>query len=200
MVAKEKTQLVLVSQSPRRKELIKRLDLPFQTISPDHLHENSQESVPQLHTLEVAQWKMDSVLNQNAPAPGQIWISADTIVVYQDHLLGKPKDKEDAFRMLAVLCGKWHFVYTGVVMNAYGFDSNEQVIQFCEETRVKFRNVPASMIRRILDKEEALDKAGAYAIQGYGGLLVERIVGDYYNVMGFPLGRIWETLLSLGAY
>ncbi len=200
MVAEEKTQLVLVSQSPRRKELIKRLDLPFCTVQPDHLHEDSQESVPQSHALEVAQWKMDSVLSQNTPTSRQVWISADTIVVYQEHLLGKPKDRDDAFRMLATLCGNWHFVYTGVVLNAYGYESDAQKIHFCEETRVKFRNVPSSMIQRILDKEEALDKAGAYAIQGYGGLLVERIIGDYYNVMGFPLGRIWETLMSLGAY
>lgn len=200
MDEKKAVQLVLVSQSPRRKELIKRLGLPFICVEPGHLHEHSHETLPQPYTIEIAQDKMNSVLAEQPPFIDKIWISADTIVVYQDRFLGKPQDQEEAFRMLETLSGQWHQVYTGVVIHVCLDGQEASTIQFCEETRVKFRQVPSSMLQRIIHSENVLDKAGAYAIQDLGGLLVERIIGDYYNVMGFPVGRIWEALIGLDVY
>ena len=116
-------------------------------------------------------------------------ISADTVVAVDDEILGKPVDKEDARRMISLLSGKVHQVYTGVTLSL-----NEETRTFSEKTDVEFFNLTEKEIEEYISSSEPYDKAGAYGIQGKAGLLVKGINGDYYNVVGFPIARLKREL------
>ena len=122
-----------------------------------------------------------------------IIISADTIVVINSDILGKPKNREDAFRMLSELQGKWHEVLTGISVSM-----NDKIISHVEHTRVKFKALTEAEILEYLETGESDDKAGAYAIQGKGALFIERIDGDFYNVVGLPLCVLGKMLAEFG--
>jgi septum formation protein len=141
--------------------------------------------------LRLAREKVFSV--KNVQGSGLV-LGADTVVICEGSVLGKPQDRSDAIEMLRNLSGKMHQVLTGVVIV-----SEDEVIEFVEKTEVEFRELPEGLINDYVDSGLAMDKAGSYGIQDRGAIFVRRIVGDFYNVMGLPVGRIWEILHERGA-
>jgi septum formation protein len=186
-------KLILASTSPRRRKLIKLLGLPFESVSPKNVEEHldsSNISVLLEGLKELSRKKARSVNNDYSE---DIVIGADTIVVHNGKLLEKPTGADDAIKYLKRLSGDTHVVYTAVTLSK----KNKQ-ITFIEKTYVTFREIPDKVIRTYVGTGLPLDKAGAYGIQDFGALFVEKISGDFYNVMGFPVGKIWEYLLKWG--
>lgn len=184
-------RIILASQSPRRRELLTQIGLKFEVI-PSTVEEviTSTNSVEVVQ--ELAQQKARDVANvaaKETPKESLLVIGADTIVVYEGKILGKPEDKEDAVRMLAMLQGKEHSVYTGVALL-----TGEQEIIFAEETRVQMCPMTPEEIAWYVNTGEPMDKAGAYGIQGLCARFVRQIQGDYNNVVGLPVGRIYQEL------
>lgn len=184
-------RIILASQSPRRRELLTQIGLKFEVI-PSTVEEviTSTNSVEVVQ--ELAQQKARDVANvaaKETPKESLLVIGADTIVVYEGKILGKPGDKEDAVRMLTMLQGKEHSVYTGVALL-----SGEQEIVFAEETRVQMCPMTPEEIAWYVNTGEPMDKAGAYGIQGLCARFVRQIQGDYNNVVGLPVGRIYQEL------
>lgn len=181
--------LILASKSPRRKELLSLITKDFEII-PAVSEENADPSLsPDIFVMELAKQK---ALEIAASHPDDIVIGSDTVVAAEGEILGKPKDKEDAYRMLSLLSGTIHSVFTGVAVV-----KNGEIHSFTEETKVKFFNLSEKEITDYIATGEPFDKAGAYGIQEFGALLVEGIDGDYYNVMGLPSGRLYRLLKSL---
>lgn len=173
--------LILASASPRRKELLTMAGLTFACI-PSHVEEVVPEGTPvdRIPVVLSAQ-KAADVFSAH---PENLVLGADTIVVVEGTVLGKPKDGEDAARMLRLLSGRTHTVYTGVtLMDKNGTES------FCSHADVTFYELTEQEIRAYVDSGEPLDKAGAYAIQGHGALLVRHIEGDYFTIVGLPLAE-----------
>jgi len=156
--------------------------------------EYSRKEHPEEIVVDIASQKKRAYLETMVPTPGKVLLAADTAVFLEGRQLGKPRDEGDAVRMLQALSGNWHEVLTGVDLRIFFEKGGVQDVFFCEKTRVKFRRLPHSSIVAYATSKIPLDKAGAYGIQDYGALFVESIVGDFYNVMGLPLGRIWEVL------
>ncbi len=187
--------LVLASASPRRRELIALLGVPFRVVSAD-----IDETLPDGHqpdqvALTLAQHKAYAVVQRERDG---FILAADTIVVCEGQVLGKPSDEEDALRMLRLLNGREHRVYTGVALveAAGGAVLREQGEVVC--TRVWFRRVSEEHLRRYVATGEPMDKAGAYGAQGYGSTLIERIEGCYFNVVGLPVSRVCGMLEKWG--
>ena len=181
-------EIILASQSPRRKELLERMGIRTFTVMDSGVDEHEEELLPPEELVcRLSERKAEAVA-QRAPA-GAVVIAADTVVSLDGAILGKPADKLEAFRMLSTLSGVRHQVYTGVTVMRDG----EKQIEH-ETTDVTFRELSEEEIERYLATGEPMDKAGAYGIQGYGALLVERIEGDYYNVMGLPVCRLGQML------
>ncbi|MBS4176193.1 Maf family protein [Lederbergia citrea] len=182
--------LVLASASPRRKELLQKLNIPFSTFSP-HADESFS---PNLSPNEIVTMLALRKANMaSAQFPESIVIGSDTIVVNNDKVLGKPANRQEAKQMLEQLSGQTHSVYTGVAV-VYGKISKT----FYEKTDVEFWELSDADIERYLDSGEPFDKAGAYGIQGLGALHVKSIKGDYYAVVGLPISRLSRTLSSMG--
>lgn len=173
-------KLILASGSPRRRELLERIGLKF-TIQAANVDEtllpgiSAREQVMRLSRIK-AQAVADTQNEQT------VILSADTVVVLDGTILGKPKDAADAKKMLTALSGRSHLVLTGVtVWSGSGIETH------CEETEVFLRPMTEAEIGAYIATGEPMDKAGAYGIQGYAALFVEKLVGDYYNVVGLPL-------------
>lgn len=184
-------RIILASQSPRRRELLTQIGLKFEVI-PSTVEEVITSINPVEVVQELAQQKARDVANvaaKETPKESLRVIGADTIVVYEGKILGKPEDKEDAVRMLAMLQGKEHSVYTGVALL-----TGEQEIIFAEETRVQMCPMTPEEIAWYVNTGEPMDKAGAYGIQGLCARFVRQIQGDYNNVVGLPVGRIYQEL------
>ena len=181
-----KRQIVLASQSPRRRELLSKCKVPFLDVKP-----NSDEIINNDIPLNeaIALLAEEKALSVFERYPQALIIGADTIVVDNKEILGKPKDEEDAFRMLKRLSGKRHLVITGVALI-----SEEERLRFYDETVVEFYELSDDMINEYIRSKEPMDKAGAYGIHGNGGLFVKRIEGDFYSVMGLPIARIYKLL------
>lgn len=177
-------KIILASSSPRRKELLNKFNLKID-IYPADIDEvyNKNETPEQIAmslALKKALW-VEKFFHE------EIIISADTIVVLEGRILNKPRDENHAFHMLKALSGKEHKVITGLsILRA---KTNLKVIDF-ETTIVKFRHISDSKIKRYIETKEPMDKAGAYGIQGYGEVLIERVNGSYSNVVGLPLGKL----------
>ncbi len=181
--------LILASKSPRRKELLSLITTDFEII-PATGEENADPALsPDIFVQELAKQK---ALEIAASHPDDVIIGSDTVVAAKGEILGKPKDKNDAYRMLAMLSGTSHSVFTGVAVV-----KNGEIHSFTEETRVKFFPLSGKEIENYIASGEPFDKAGAYGIQDAGALLVEGIDGDYYNVMGLPAGRLYRLMKSL---
>lgn len=187
---------VLASGSPRRRELLTQIGISYEVCPSDADENIGSYEAPEL-VRRLALLKGRSVASQQ---PDACIISADTVVAAPDgEILGKPKDRSDACRMLRELSGKPHTVYTGVcVLRTDG--SRNMVREDCRvcATRVYFRNLSDAEIERYVDSGEPMDKAGAYGIQGRGAVLIERIEGDYFNVMGLPLCTLADMLREAG--
>lgn len=184
-------KIVLASQSPRRKELLGRMGLEFVTQASkiDESAFDGLEARELVATLsrEKAQWIARQLDGET------LVIGADTVVVRDGAALGKPKDAEDAVAMLLSLSGRDHQVCTGVTVCR-----GDRVLTQVEETQVTFRNLTETEVRQYVSTGEPMDKAGAYGIQGLGGLLVEGIRGDYSNVVGLPVCRLGQMLKVFG--
>lgn len=176
-------KVVLASQSPRRQELIK-LIFDSVEILPADCDETLPEGIGAREAVEYLS-KIKNDASSELTEKDNLIISADTVVAVDDEILGKPVDKEDARRMISLLSGKVHQVYTGVTISLNG-----KVKTFSEKTDVEFFNLTEDEIEEYISSSEPYDKAGAYGIQGKAGLLVKGINGDYYNVVGFPIARL----------
>jgi septum formation protein len=184
-------RLILGSQSPRRKEILSHFSLPFEQATSSF----NEEAVPFKgdpikHVYELSKGKADSLRHRFHKA---LILTADTIVYREGKIYGKPKDEQEAFQTLLELSGRWHCVFTGLTLR----EENREYQQF-EETRVLFNPLTHQQIRQYQAKLHWADKAGGYAIQMPGGLIVQKIEGCYYNVMGLPINRVRELLLKVG--
>ncbi|MDX9691037.1 MAG: nucleoside triphosphate pyrophosphatase [Acholeplasmataceae bacterium] len=179
--------LILASSSPRRAKLLQDAGLDF-IVEPSYIDEKVEDDKlkPQELVLELAKLKALSVA---ARYPNDIVLGADTIVVFEDEVLGKPKDDEDAYRMLKKLSGERHVVYTAVALTR-----GEQMVSFLSEAEVSMKSLSDLEIRNYIETKEPMDKAGAYAIQGEGGNLVDHYKGDFFTIVGLPLKELMENL------
>lgn len=235
-------KIILASASPRRKQIMERMGIPFQVMAAD-VEEKVSETDPSRMVQALATLKTEAVLSKllsgyvqsgdankvNGDSKGNkcseeadknkdsednryykynkdnkdykgrhnfIIIGADTMVFYNGQAFGKPKDEADAFRTLRILSGNSHEVISGVsiIIN----DSRQKRLSFTVTTKVMMQNLTDEQIRAYIAAGEPMDKAGAYAIQGQFGIYIREIIGDYYNVVGFPIAKIYEVLLNLG--
>jgi septum formation protein len=185
--------LILASASPRRKQILKELGVRF-TVTPGSFDEppHSKVEAPSVYVRKNAEGKARSAAHMVKNA---LMIGADTIVVYRGRVRGKPGSLNDASDYLHLLNGKTHAVYTGLCI----FDASDgSYLSDYEKTQVTFRKITESEISAYLDRINPMDKAGAYAIQGAGALIVESIAGCYYNVVGFPIAKLEQMLLKKG--
>ena len=203
-------RIILASQSPRRRELLEQIGVPF-TVEVSDTDENVSGSDPTAVVQELARRKASSVASHHAGEAVTV-IGADTIVVREGEILGKPKDSADACRMLRELSGRAHQVYTGVCViempdekggtdDAYADRPCDRTAQgrvtaFAERTDVFVAPLTDAEIDSYIATGEPFDKAGSYGIQGIFARHIEKIEGDYTNVVGLPVGRLWRECLS----
>lgn len=190
-------RIILASGSPRRKELLGELFSEFEII-PARGEENYQASLPEEIVKELSLQKAEEVFQKEAAKSmgSLLVIGADTIVVKDKQVLGKPADEKEAFSMLSTLSGTSHQVYTGVSL-CYKIEDNSFRKSFYEETRVCFWPMSREEIEAYIASGDPLDKAGAYGIQSGGKRYVKEIEGDYLNVVGLPLSRLYQELKDL---
>ncbi|EEC08739.1 Maf protein, putative [Ixodes scapularis] len=193
----DKKRIVLASASPRRREILRVLGLRCQIVASSFKEnlDKSRFAQPVDYALATAIGKAQSVAKalREEPTPVDLVIGADTIVVQDGQILEKPKDASDAVRMLTQLSGKTHLVQTGVALVHWcGSELKTRTLQ--ETTEVSVALLSPAVIEAYVATSEPFDKAGAYGIQGKGGSLVERINGDYFNVVGFPVHRFCREL------
>lgn len=179
--------IILASQSPRRKALLEQIGLAFRVHASDVDETVLPGTPPAAMVEELSRRKAAAVAALEGPGP--LIIAADTVVAIGDAVLGKPHTRDDAFSMLSALSGREHHVYTGVTVTRGG-----RSVTFHESTAVRFRPLPQEEIAAYIATGEPMDKAGAYGIQGRGALLVEGIRGDYGNVVGLPVFRLGRVL------
>lgn len=182
-------ELILASQSPRRKEILSLLGMPF-SVAVSDADEAVDELLPPYFIAESLSLKKAAAVAKNVTFPA-IVIGADTIVVSDGKILGKPKDDADAFSMLSSLSGRTHSVISGVTILDTKCAKSES---FYVETEVTFYPLTDKEIADYITTGECRDKAGAYGIQGRGGKFVEKISGDYFNVVGLPLSKLYQVL------
>ena len=181
--------VILASQSPRRRELLGLTGLPFVVRAADIDETMDPGKAPFDEVARVSRLKAEAV----ARKPEDVVIAADTIVVCGGEVLGKPRNEADAFRILSLLSGRHHEVMTGMTVIC-----GDKVITHTEVTKIHFRELHPEEIRAYIASGEPMDKAGAYGIQGGAALFADEMVGDYYNVMGLPVCRLAVILRSLG--
>ena len=184
-------KIVLASQSPRRKEIMEKLKIPFLVRRSEVCEELYIGEEPCDYVLRMAEAKAAEVAEFEKEA---LVIGADTIVCLDNEILGKPRDKEDAYRILCKIKNRNHVVYTGICMNQ---NNGENIISFVEKTEVSFADMSQREILEYIESGEPMDKAGAYGIQDRGALFIKKINGCFYNVMGLPVRRIYEELKKL---
>lgn len=181
-------KLILASGSPRRTEIMNSVGWEFTKVVPD-IDESERDGEPaDAYVLRLAREKADAVA---VSCPNETVLAADTTVVVDGTIVGKPVDAVDARRMIAMLAGNWHEVLTGIAVSKNG--STEVGLQ---RTRVKFSAMTESEINFLVEKGDPLDKAGAYAVQAQAALFIERIDGDYWNVVGLPVSLVYEMVMK----
>ena len=190
MQFKTNHSFVLASASPRRKELFSILNIPFEVMT-SNVDEKSISFVnDEQYVRDVALLKTRAIAKETT---NKVVIGADTIVAFEGRLLHKPQTNEEAMAHLHTLNGQTHFVYTAFVI----IDENGNESVKVEKTAVTFKNLPSSLIEAYIDTNDCYDKAGGYGIQTMGMLLVDKIEGDYNNVVGLPIASLTEHLLTL---
>lgn len=183
--------LTLASASPRRAELISKLQIPFAVEAPNIDEDGLEHLPPHVIATQLAQKKAKAVW-----AEGKWVLSADTVVAINDSTLAKPQSIEENVLFLRALSGQSHTVFTGfTILGPTGVEQTH-----VDESRVYFRDLPNHTIHQYANTGEGLDKAGGYGAQGLGMILIERIEGDFYNVMGLPVRRVWATLEAMGFF
>ncbi|MBO5953840.1 MAG: septum formation inhibitor Maf [Oscillospiraceae bacterium] len=181
-------QLILASQSPRRKELLGLFHIPFVIRASDIDEAMDPKKAPAHEVARVSRAKAEATPR----APEDVVIAADTVVVLGGTVLGKPADEADAIRMLTALSGRDHQVMTGVTVLR-----GDTALVHTEITDIHFRPLSRQEIARYVATGEPMDKAGAYGIQGGAALFAEKMHGDYYNVMGLPVCALWKMLQQI---
>jgi septum formation protein len=180
--------LILASQSPRRRELLTILGYEFSVV-PSSIDETpTPGEEPPMYAARVARDKGMEVASRVSHS---IILSADTVVTIDNEILGKPADENDALRMLRKLSGREHSVYTAVTLIN---QAKQETLEGLDRTRVWFKTLTDKEILDYIRRENVFDKAGAYAIQGYAGVYIPKIDGNYFNVMGLPLPLVHELL------
>lgn len=185
--------LILASKSPRRRELLAQMGLTDFEIHPALGEELAQPDLTPPELVQALALHKAQEVAQTFAQSGDVVIGADTIVVLDGQVLGKPHDEAHALAMLTALSGREHHVYTGVAV----LQDGRELAQV-EDTAVWFRDASQAELNRYIATGEPMDKAGAYGIQGRGGLLVSRIEGDYTNVVGLPIVRLASMLAQFG--
>ncbi len=194
-------KIILASASPRRRELLHQIGWEFE-VCVSQVEELITKTLPADVVEELSVQKAQAVF-ENMPveksADGEVLvIGADTVVACDGEILGKPADREDAVRMLHMLQGRSHHVYTGVTLCFRSIDGQVIVKSFHEETKVTFYPMTEKEIQDYVDTKEPMDKAGAYGIQGICARYISGISGDYNNVVGLPVGRLYQEVQRLG--
>ena len=211
-----KKRIILGSASPRRRELLEQIGLEFEIVVSD-AREHYKSTRPEEIVRELALMKAEHVAKEverrekeraeQASIPrletGEVHLcnvvilGADTIVVRDGQILGKPSDEEEAFSMLKSLQGRMHQVYTGVAVLNFDGSGSLRTISHAEETKVYVHEMTDEEIRRYIAAGESMDKAGAYGVQGRFAAYIDRIEGDYYNVVGLPVAYLYHTVKEL---
>ncbi len=184
--------IVLASSSPRRQQLLSSLGIYFEVVN-SNIKEKDKGDSPERLVLENARLKVEGVLKKRVKG---VIIGADTSVVLDGEIIGKPKNREDALVILKKLMDRWHEVYTGCyIVDTMGNISQEFVVK----TEVLMDKFDDEVINKYLDTKEPMDKAGSYAIQGVGAFLIKEIRGSFTNVIGLPMNELTKYLLKLFA-
>ncbi len=201
------SRIILASASPRRKELLEQVGIEFE-ICPAKGEEVITKTVPSEVVCELSEQKAMEVAqlitqydeaHRDITTPADIMvIGADTVVAYGSQILGKPKDEEDARRMLTMLAGNTHSVYTGVTLVFIDKDGRAGKKTFYEKTDVVMHKMSQKQISDYIATGEPMDKAGSYGIQGKCAIYVKEIHGDYNNVVGLPVARLYQELFAIG--
>ena len=181
-------KVILASASPRRKEILQNTKLKFEIQKSDIEEVILENESPESMVVRLEYEKAYDVAQKNKD---KLVIGADTIVALDNEVLGKPKDKEEAYQMIKKLSNKTHKVITGIslINISHGMVVNDYVVSL-----VTFKDLSEDSIKDYINTNESLDKAGAYGIQGYGALLVDNIQGDYFNIVGLPISRLSDLL------
>ncbi len=180
--------IILASRSPRRAFLLEQVGLHFEQI-PSHIEENFNGMLPEEFVLYYSRKKAEEVQKSH---PDSLIIGADTIVVLNNEIIGKPQNDEEAFQILKKLSGKCHEVLTGVSILFH-----DSQLSDIAKTKVFFKLISDEDIKEYISTGEPMDKAGAYGIQGYGSQFIDKIEGCYFNVMGFPISLFYEMYSKL---
>ncbi len=189
----ELPKLILASGSPRRAEILTAVGWEFEKEVADVDEAEFAGEKPEDYVRRLAKTKAETVAARHKNA---LVLGADTIVVINNQIVGKPKDFEDARRMLKTLSGNWHEVLTGVALVKVSGGNFETEVDL-QRTRVKFAEMNEAEIDFLVEKGEPLDKAGAYAVQAQAALFIEEILGDYWNVVGLPVNLVYELMKNL---
>lgn len=196
-MAGQPCRLVLASASPRRRELLAQIGAEFEVL-PAQGEEHISTTKPEQAVVELSRQKAEEVAGLAAAQGRSLILGADTIVAFQGEILGKPKDEADAARMLHMLSGNTHSVFTGVAAILMEGRKTVKSISFFEETQVTMYPMAELEINRYIATGEPMDKAGAYGIQGKCAIFIEKIIGDYNNVVGLPLAALYQNLAKSG--
>ena len=183
--------MILASNSQRRQEILKDAGFNFKVMTSNIEEISDKENISE-RILDIAERKLEQIGKDNA---NEFILAADTVVELDKNIFGKPKDREEAFKFLKLLSGKIHRVITAYVFKNI---SKNILIKEVVISEVKFFDLDNETINWYLDTGEPFDKAGAYGIQGYGRVLVEKIDGDYYSIMGFPISNFLKNLRKIG--
>lgn len=177
-------KIVLASGSPRRSEILNSVGWSFEKFSADVDESEFEGETPEVYVQRLARMKAEKVAEK---FPDEYVLGADTTVVIDNKIIGKPADLTEARRMIEMLSGNWHEVLTGVALLR-----NRRSVVGLRSTRVKFSDLTTDEIGLLVEKGEPLDKAGAYAVQAQAALFIEKIEGDYWNVVGLPINLVYE--------
>ena len=181
--------IILASKSPRRKNILKQIGIDFEII-PSNICENAELNLNPRKFVQYWSGKKAKVISKKNK--DKIVIGADTIVYFKGKIIGKPKDKEESYKMLNNLSGKTHKVFTGV---SIVYEEKNILRTFCQMTKVTVRDIPKNDILYYIDNYYTLDKAGSYGIQDWFSIWIKKIDGCYYNVMGLPLSKFYKNYL-----
>ena len=183
------SSVILASKSPRRENILKQIGIDFEIIPSNICEDNNFNLGPRKFVQYWSKKKAKVIAKTNKD---KIVIGADTIVYFNGKIIGKPKDKEESYKMLNNLSGKTHKVFTGV---SIVYEEKNILRTFCQMTKVSVRDIPKNDILYYIDNYYTLDKAGSYGIQDWFSIWIKKIDGCYYNVMGLPLSKFYKNYL-----
>lgn len=186
--------IILASGSPRRREILSQVGIEF-TVEPSNKEEIATSSIPSELVMQLSKGKAEDIAEQKK-GPVMV-IGADTVVAVDQMILGKPKNEEDAARMLRMISGREHEVYTGVTVIVKEKDGTIRTNTFYEVAKVSIASLSEEEIASYINSKEPMDKAGSYAIQGRFACFVNGIQGDYYSIVGLPIAHLYQVMKEM---